>query len=223
MTWFKICGLRDLLSARAAADSGAHLLGFVFVEGVRRRVSPDLAADIISELRAASSENAPSIVGLFANQSVEFVNRVAGQCGLDYAQLCGDEPPDMWGRLDVPVIRQVKVREDLPRDEAVAAAIRHVAEAVDAGHVALLDKYEAGHLGGTGRVFDWDIARDIASQHRVVLAGGLTPENVTDAITVARPWGVDVSTGVETEGQKDLGKIRTFAAAVAAASPSSRQ
>ena len=214
MTRFKICGIRDLPNALVAAESGAELVGFVFVEGVRRQLQPDVAAKIITALRDKTADASPGIVGLFANQSPRFINEVTNLCGLDHLQLCGDEPPEMWDLLDAPVIRQVKVREDLPRDQSLEEACRKAEEALDAGHRVLLDKHEAGHLGGTGIVFDWGLARDIAKDYRVSLAGGLTPDNVAEAINTVRPWSVDVSSGVETDGVKDPAKIRAFAAAV---------
>ena len=230
MTRFKICGLRDSSNALVAAESGADLLGFNFVEGVRRQLQPDEGAEIISEFRhsvrsriksGTGSElvegRPPKIVGLFANQSPQFVNRITRLCELDYVQLCGDEPPEMWGMLDVPVIRQIRVREDPPRDQSLDMACRQVQEVLDAGHHALLDKHQAGHLGGTGIAFDWSLARDIAKDYRVTLAGGLTPGNVAEAIQTVHPWAVDVSSGVETDGQKDPAKIRAFAASVRAA------
>ena len=94
----------------------------------------------------------PKVVGLFANQPADFIDSVAELCGLDYAQLCGDEPPDFWNGLSVPVIRQVKVRDDLDKPDAVALAVRHVEMALDAGHLALLDKHVAG-LSGRHRFF----------------------------------------------------------------------
>ena len=217
MTLFKICGFRDSASALVAAECGASFLGFAFVEGVRRQLLPAQGARIISEFRRIVDGDCPGIVGLFANQPAQFVNRVARECGLDYAQLCGDETPEFWKSVEVPIIRQVKVREDVERREAVGLARRQTAEALDAGHHALLDKHQAGALGGTGVTFDWRLVRDIAGDHRVLLAGGLTPDNVGAAISTARPWGVDVSSGVETNGQKDHAKIRAFAASVKSA------
>ena len=227
MTRFKICGIRDVSNALVASESGADLLGFVFVEGVRRQLQPEQAARIIAEFRLSvrsriksgtGSElvegHPPGIVGLFANQSPRFINEVTKLCDLDYLQLCGDEPPEMWDLLDAKVIRQVKVREDLPREQSLDMARRKVVEALDAGQFVLLDKHEAGQLGGTGIVFDWGLARDIAKDYRVTLAGGLTPDNVAEAISTVQPWAVDVSTGVETDGVKDPAKIRAFAAAV---------
>ena len=217
MTRFKICGIRDVSNALVAAESGADLLGFVFVEGVRRQLQPERAAEIIFALRESGPDASPGIVGLFANQSPRFINEVTKLCGLDYLQLCGDEPPEMWDLLDAKVIRQVKVREDLPREQSLDMARRKVEEALDAGQFVLLDKHEAGQLGGTGIVFDWSLARDIAKDYRVTLAGGLTPDNVAEAIETVRPWAVDVSSGVETDGWKDPDKIRAFAASVRAA------
>ena len=217
MTLFKICGLRDPDSAIMAAESGASFLGFVFVEGVRRQLLPERGAEVISEYRKIAGSDGPKLVGLFANQPADFIDSVAKLCGLDYAQLCGDEPPDFWNGLSIPVIRQVKVRDDLDKPDAVALALRDVEMALGAGHLAMLDKHVAGALGGTGFSFDWKVAREIARDHKILVAGGLTPENVAQAIHVARPWGVDVSSGVETNGQKDPAKIREFAAAVGTA------
>ena len=214
MTLFKICGLRDPDSAVVAAESGASFLGFNFVEGVRRQLLPERGREIIFEYRTIAGGEGPKVVGLFANQPADFIDSVAKLCGLDYAQLCGDEPPGFWNCLSVPVIRQVKVRDDLDKRDAVALAVRDVELALDAGHLALLDKYVAGSLGGTGFSFDWEVAGEIARDHKVLVAGGLNPENVPQAIRIARPWGVDVSSGVETNGQKDPAKIKAFAAAV---------
>lgn len=215
MTRFKICGLRDVPNALVAAESGADFLGFVFVEGVRRQLQPSEGSAIIYEFRMAfDGDKMPKVVGLFANQDAGFVNSVIHRCGLDYVQLCGDETPEFWAELDAPVIRQVKVREDLPRDEVVSLVSEQVAEVLNGGHIPLLDKHQRGALGGTGIAFDWEIAREVALERPVMVAGGLHPRNVAQAIEVAAPWGVDVSSGVETDGVKDAEKIRAFAAAV---------
>ena len=211
MTAFKICGLRELGHALAATDAGADYLGFVFVPGVRRRISADRASEIIQECRRLRASDMPAIVGLFANQTLEDVNQIVRHCSLEFAQLCGDEPPEYWERVEAPVIRQIKVREDRPRDETIDEVRRRVDEVVSGMHTALLDKHQAGHLGGAGKSFDWSIARDVARSHEFLLAGGLTPENVLQAITEVSPWGVDVSSGIETDGVKDLTKIAAFA------------
>ena len=214
MTEFKICGLRTLPDALAAADAGAALLGFVFVEGVRRRIGVERARDIIAEVRRARGDDCPRIVGLFANQSLGEVNDVARACGLDAAQLCGDEPPEYWDGVDARVIRQVKVDDALPRATAVSDALREVERVAARGHTTLLDKRVSGALGGTGHAFDWGIAAEIARRHPIFLAGGLDPGNVARAIAAVSPRGVDVSSGVETGGVKDAGKIVALGAAV---------
>ena len=210
MTKFKICGLRDADNALAAANAGAAFLGLNFVPGVRRRITTEQAGVIVARLRS-ELERVPTLVGLFANQPVGDVNDIVERCGLDLAQLCGDEPREYWGQVRVPVIRQLKVRDDIPMEAAVEAAARQIEEVVGAGYTPMLDKYERGHLGGTGRTFDWRVARELASRYDLVLAGGLTPDNVARAIAEVGPWAVDVSSGVETDGVKDAAKICRFA------------
>jgi phosphoribosylanthranilate isomerase len=214
MTEFKICGLRSVEHALAAAEAGASFLGFVFVPGVRRQLTPEQAQAIIEEYRSIRGPDGPRLVGLFANQPLKEVNQTIKTCGLDFAQLCGDEPPDYWDTVDAWVIKQIRVRDDGLRQKAAAEVLYQVDEVVSRMHLPLLDRYEPGALGGTGRSFDWSIAADVTRRYDVLLAGGLTPDNVGEAITTASPWGVDVSSGVETDGVKDSSKISAFAEAV---------
>ena len=215
---FKICGMRSLEHALAAADAGASLLGFVFVPEVRRQVSVDHAKSVIRQCRELRGDACPQIVGLFANQPLREVNKMVRECELDFAQLCGDEPPDFWDNVDAWVVRQVKVDDSLPPSAAISDALRQTEEAVNRLHLTLLDKRVKGALGGTGHTFDWSIATEIARRYPVFLAGGLAPENVRKAIDTVQPWGVDVSSGVETNGVKDISKIATFGNIVRAAS-----
>jgi len=211
MTRSKICGLREPGHAVIAADSGTDFLGFNFVHGVRRQLSEERGHAVISEYRKLRGEGGPKLVGLFANQPLEEVNRIVGQCDIDLAQICGDEPLDYLDRVDVPVIRQVRVRADGPGDGAVAEVLDTVSAVADRGHMVVLDRYQAGTLGGTGLSFDWDIAREVAERYDFLLAGGLSPDNVASAIDRVKPWAVDVSSGVETNGVKDPDKIVAFA------------
>ena len=217
MTVVKICGMRETAHARVAMDAGADLLGFVFVPGVRRQLGVEKAQAIIEEFRGLSVSSdgfgrvaGPRLVGLFANQPLDEVNGIIARCGLDMAQLCGDEDTDFWRQVNADVIRQVRIDDAAPHEEAVIDGLRRVEAAISEGCIPLLDKQEAGQLGGTGRTFDWSIASEVASRFDVLLAGGLNPGNVKRAIAAVSPWGVDVSSGVETDGVKDPKKIAEF-------------
>jgi phosphoribosylanthranilate isomerase len=210
VTLFKICGLKDSQNALVARENGASFLGFVFVHGVRREVSLDFAIQIINEYRSESGSNGPALVGLFANQPIEEVNEIISKCELDYAQLCGDEDKFYWDEVDAEVIKQVKVDLGV-KSKLINSDLDNI---FGAGYLPLLDKYEKGTLGGTGKTFDWNAIEQFNLPGRFLLAGGLAPENVLQAIRISHPWAVDVSTGVETDGVKDAGKIFAFAAAV---------
>ena len=210
MTLFKICGLRDSPNAILARENGASFLGFVFVHGVRRQITLDVALEILNDYRSEFNPGGPALVGLFANQNVEEVNEIIEACDLDYAQLCGSEPESYWNKVDVDVIKQVKIGVS-NTSETINAELEKIYRA---GCLPLLDKYEKGSLGGTGLSFDWEMVSEFNLSEKFLLAGGLNPENVIDAIRISHPWGVDVSTGVETEGDKDPQKILSFAEAV---------
>ena len=211
MTKLKICGLRKADHALAAREAGADFLGFNFVPGVRRQLSKEAGREVIEDYRRRTGHGGPSLVGLFANQPLEEVNQIVEDCRLDFAQLCGDEPPEYWQRITAQVIKQIRVRQDGPTSKVIESIGRRLDEVVSRGHVALLDTHQDGALGGTGRTFDWSIARSLGRSFDFMLAGGLSPENVEDAIGAAAPWGVDVSSGVETDGVKDPARIADFA------------
>ena len=211
MTKFKICGLSHVDHVLAAANAGADYLGFVFVQGVRRELSIQNATHLIEEYRCMSGDGGPKLVGLFANQPIQYVNNTVSKVGLDMVQLCGNEPPKYWNDINVPVIKQIKVKEEGSLQKTIAGITQLVKQVCNNGQIPLLDKYHDGHLGGTGTQFDWNIAAEITKTHNIFLAGGLTPENVRDAIRTVTPWGVDVSSGIETDNTKDTKKIISFA------------
>ena len=151
----------------------------------------------------------PRVVGLFRNQPVEFVNRVARMAALDMVQLNGDEDDAYYAQMAVPILRQVRVHPETTASELEAEVKVHLA----AGRMVLLDAYDPNTPGGTGKTFDWSVAEGVASLEGVLLAGGLDPENVSDAIRQLSAWGVDVSSGVETDGVKDDVKIHDFVTA----------
>jgi phosphoribosylanthranilate isomerase len=208
LTKVKICGLRNADAAEVAAVAGADFLGFNFVEGVRRQLQPDDGIAIIADYRARAKQLGvdTKIVGLFRDQDVAWVNELVEAASLDYVQLHGDEDEAYLDRLRCSVIRQVRVRPETTHDELSAEVQLHL----DAGRIALLDKYDARVPGGSGVRFDWAVAEGIANRENVMLAGGLNPENVGNAIRMLSPWAVDVASGVETDGVKDHDKIRAF-------------
>ena len=201
----KICGITNPGDALAAAGAGADLLGFVFYPASPRCVEPARAGEIVDVVRRVFP--AVGFVGVFVDQVLERVQETVSHCGLDYAQLHGGEPPGMVDALTdrgTKVIKAFRVRDR----GSLAEIERYPAT------VYLLDAYVPEQMGGTGRRFDWTLAAEAMGYGPVLLAGGLTPENVAEAIRTVNPWGVDVSTGVEaTPGQKDRDRLRRFVAA----------
>jgi len=215
MTKIKICGLQSIEHALAAADAGADFIGFVFVPGVRRHIMKEKAREIIETYkRIKTGLHNISIVGLFANQSLDEVNRIVKECGLDFVQLCGNESVSYCRGVESKVIKQIKVENRIRKEDILPVLFKHVEQVLSHKSIPLLDRLEDGHLGGTGKAFDWSIAGEISKSFDIVLAGGLSPENVDRALIEANPWGVDVSSGVETKGDKDTDKILDFTKAV---------
>ncbi|MCZ6615499.1 MAG: phosphoribosylanthranilate isomerase [Chloroflexi bacterium] len=210
MTHVKICSVQAVDHALAAADAGADFVGFNFVPGVRRRLERDAARSMVQEYRARHGKDGPRLVGIFADQPLEEVNRILTECGLDMAQLSGQEPISYALQVERPVIKAVHIPTGRPRDQTIDDLNRLLQELEADDILPLLDPHVDGALGGTGATFDWAIAEALAPSHRFLLAGGLTPDNVAKAVERVRPWGVDVSSGVETGGTKDPEKIRAF-------------
>ena len=213
-TRIKICGIREAADALTAADAGADFIGLGFVPGARRTLDQDRASTIVSAL-AEEAESRPKVVGLFADQPMAEVVRVVGSCGLDMVQLCGVETLDYCDRLGVPVIKVLHVRDSTSVGNAVASLSVEMEALVERGHLVTLDRKVEGLQGGTGQSFDWEIAKRLSERNLpFLLAGGLTPNNVGRAVSLVHPWGVDVSSGVETAGVKDQRKIKEFIQAV---------
>ena len=209
----KICGLRQPEDALAAATAGADWLGMVFVPERHRRITPPEARHIVDAVRRQSCLDgtpAPKLVGLFADQPAAEVNAVISQCALDAVQLCGQETPEYAAAMPGPVIKVIHIPAEAG-PESVDAIEGRLQPYRAAGCRITLDRLVAGVQGGTGQGFDWRIAAALSQRgHQFLLAGGLTPDNVAAAIAAAQPWGVDVSSGVETAGAKDHTKIRQF-------------
>ncbi len=206
----KICGIGNPADACVAADSGADFIGMVFVPERHRRITPDGAKEIVEAVRALDGPT-PRMVGLFADQPLEEVNEVVAYCALDAVQLCGHESVDYAACVDCEVIKVVHVPESWRAPDDVPQLADRVREYADAGCLVTLDRLVEGIQGGTGQGFNLEVAASMSSRGvPFLLAGGLTPANVGRAISIVRPWGVDVSSGVETIGKKDRRKIHRF-------------
>ena len=216
MTHVKICSIQELEHALAAAEAGADYVGFNFVPGVRRRLSEEKAQRMIQAYREQRGHDGPQLVGVFADQPLDEVNRILDACDLDMAQLSGEEPVDYCLNVTRPVIKAVHVPLDQPLRQVVRTLDYALTRLEAANILPLLDPDVGGSHGGTGTTFDWTIARDLGPMHQFLLAGGLSPDNVAQAVRDGRPWGVDVSSGVETDGMKDPEKIRAFVSNVRA-------
>jgi phosphoribosylanthranilate isomerase len=203
MVRVKICGMTNLDDACHAAKCGADLLGFIFADSPRR-VAPEQAREIVAALRAEGLAR-PIAVGVFVNTPPGDVIGICTDCGLSAAQLHGDESPDqcrLISRAGISVIKSFRIR-----DRASLDALIHY----DAADFVLCDTYDPKQAGGTGRPFDHSLVAGLGNSYRLILAGGLTPENVADAVRIVCPWGVDVSSGVEAApGRKDPAKVEAF-------------
>ena len=195
MVRVKICGICDADGAQAAVESGADMLGFHFCVS-ERRVTPEDAKAIVDGLAVR-----PKIVGVFIDQGAEEVRQIADFVGLELIQLHGSEAPGFdAGR---PVIKVLKVREgQVPDADAWPDPI-------------MLDSWSEDQRGGTGRTWDWELARGLVATRKVFIAGGLEPGNVGKVVSSLKPYGVDVSSGVEASVRvKDPDKVRAFVHAV---------
>jgi phosphoribosylanthranilate isomerase len=212
MTRVKICGIRTEKYALAATEAGADFIGLVFTRSPRQ-ITPALASDIVTALKKLKI-NIPEVVGVFVNTPVYVVNRIAEFCHLDRVQLSGDENMDYCREITPAMIKVMRVSQSY-RPEQVCQDLAGWSKALSGQKYRfLLDSYDRDRYGGTGKPLDWDMARGITEKYPVIIAGGLTPENVAVAIKKVKPWGVDVSSGVETQGEKDVKKIKAFIQAV---------
>jgi phosphoribosylanthranilate isomerase len=181
--------------AQVAKDAGADLMGFVFAES-KRRIDMEKAVEIGQQVKGVGK------VGVFVNRPLKEVQEIAQCCQLDFVQLHGEETPDYCQSVGRPVIKAFRVGRDFSIEKCKAYPVEWI----------LLDSFTPGQYGGTGITFNWQSIRSFASQlpSPVMIAGGLTPENIEEAIFTLSPKGIDVSGGVETNGKKDVEKIRKF-------------
>ncbi|HEY7418157.1 MAG TPA: phosphoribosylanthranilate isomerase, partial [Ktedonobacteraceae bacterium] len=204
-TQVKICGLRRQRDIKAAIEAGADMLGFMFYTPSHRYVTPQEVANLLEQCEKIahppSGQAAPDLVGVFVNEDAAAINDIVKLAGLQFAQLHGDETPEFCQRIQAPVIKALRLSS--PADLSQVKAYQSVAWRI------LLDT-PTKQWGGSGQVHDWNLAQQVAHETPTLLAGGLTPQNVDEAIRNVHPWGVDVSSGVETEKEKDPAKIYAF-------------
>ena len=207
MTKVKICGLSEIEPALAAGKAGADFLGLVFAPS-RRQVSPQQALSLVEAIY--NLEGRPAVVGVFVNSAVEEVNHIVDYCRLDWVQLNGDETWQYCQEVRKPIIKVIHVSDTRTADEVLTDIEMGQRLLLERELVCLLDTETGDAYGGTGRTFDWQLAGEVSTRFPVMVAGGLTPENVGQLVREVQPWGVDVSSGVETNERKDNAKTRDF-------------
>ena len=207
MTHIKICGIREEEHARVLAEAGIDFIGLVFASS-QRQVTKAQAKKIAAAVRSVNSRT--EVVGVFVNTTAPTIRKIVETCGLDRVQLSGDEPWALCRELDLPVIKVIRVSRNYTAEKICTDLEYGDKMLASQKHIFLLDANARDKYGGSGMKFDWKLAEPIARRLPVIVAGGLTPDNVKEAIKIIKPWGVDVSSGVETKGVKDMKKILKF-------------
>lgn len=211
MTRIKICGITEVSYARAAIEAGADLIGVVLAPSPRQ-VSYDKAAEI-----AAAVKKRLPVVGVFVNMPAGTVNSAIASCGLDWVQLSGDESWEYCQQIERPVIKAIHIADDWDGKRLTSHLEDGQRRLGSRAPIYLLDTWSEQKYGGTGQAFAWEIAREAVAKYPIIIAGGLNPENAGQVVSGLRPWGVDVSSGVESGGVKDIEKIKAFVQAVRSA------
>ncbi len=219
MTKIKVCGIRTADNALMVARAGVDMIGLNFYPKTPRHIEPAIARDVVSRLRLELGGACPIVVGVFVNASVSDIRAISAEVGLDYAQLNGDESADFVGALPGLAFKAIRPADERAASAEVAALACAFLDDADAPSV-LLDAFNPKLYGGTGETTSVSIAQAVCeTAPRMMLAGGLKPENVAERLRAIKPWGVDVASGVEagTPGIKDEAKLRAFIDAVRSA------
>ena len=202
-TKIKICGIKNYNNAKCVLENKADYLGLIFVENSKRYIDFFTAQNLIKKIKKTKSKI--NLVGVFQNEKLELINNYSDKLGLNYVQIAGDFDDDFLAKIKYPKIIQISVKNN-DSTEKISKLISHHKKL---NHKILLDSYDKNIGGGTGKKFNWDIVKNFLNSDGVFLAGGLNSNNINSALNL-NPWGVDISSGVETEGEKDNVKIKAF-------------
>ena len=204
MTKIKICGLKLKNDFEFVASLNVDYAGIIFVENVKRQISTTEAekiSDVVNKIN-----NPPKLVGLFADQKLEYIKKIYHRYGLDYVQLCGSENEEFLNELDIPFIKQIKLKNDINFKQI----FNQIEFVKSIGGLVSIDTYKEGHYGGSGKLINLSDAKKIINKYKVFLSGGLNSDNITNIIETIKPWAVDVSSGVELNNKKNICKIEKF-------------
>jgi phosphoribosylanthranilate isomerase len=211
MTKIKICGISETAHILETANLDIDFLGLVFAKSPRQ-ISPGKARELVET--AHKTTNRSLMVGVFVNHDVKEVNRIADYCPLDWVQLSGDESWEYCLEISKPIIKVIRI--------PITGIMTDLSDDLEKGYkvvnrkniIVLLDTMTPNSYGGSGQTFNWQLIENIASEFPLMIAGGLTPDNVSRLIKQIQPWGVDASSGVEINGKKDISRIISFVQAV---------
>jgi len=208
VVWVKVCGITDVGEAIDVSGLGPDALGFILSTDSRRRISVEQAERIIGAVRKKYVRKAPQMAGVFVNEDFSYIREAAERLELNIVQFCGYEDADYLSGVkklgNLKIIKAISCQ----RGTDIASRIHKLKKLPD---YYLLDTYSRGSYGGTGRTFDWNMVKNLSTEGRIILAGGLGPDNVYAAISTVKPYGVDASSGLEAgDGKKDIEKVRVF-------------
>ncbi|MBU4293562.1 MAG: phosphoribosylanthranilate isomerase [Actinobacteria bacterium] len=217
MVWIKICGITNEEDALKIASLGADALGFILSTESARKIEPDKAKELIRATKDKfiniRDKMRPSFVGVFVNENIGKVTEIAEKLGLDYIQLSGDETLYYLKKIkkhnkNIKLIKLVRVKDNVPSFAAISKQMLEFKKIAD---FFLLDTFNENIYGGTGKSFNWELVKGLSQEYPVILAGGLDCGNVTEAIQIVKPFGIDASTRLEeSPGKKDIRKVEIF-------------
>jgi len=211
MIKIKVCGLTEEQHVLAAGEASVDFIGLVFASSLRQ-ISPEKALRLSEAAHGHKSRL--EVVGVFVNSPIQEVNRIARSCQLDWVQLSGDETWQYCLGIECPIIKAIHISPLMTAEEILSDINLWHEVPLQQQPICLLDTRTDNAYGGTGQTFNWQISKEVSCKFPVIIAGGLSPANIDPLIRFVQPWGVDVSTGVESNGKKDSLKINAFVKAV---------